>query len=185
MPNRRLRTTVAVALLGLAAGLAGCSTGGTGVATVRGATTTTSASAGFDQAFLSYTRCMRAHGVAMSDPVHRPGHSGLTLELPQPTTANAAARQACAHILAPVQAAKEAGAQQEVARWLPHLVDYARCMRAHDISMPDPGPDGQLNLGPVPGMTSSYGRYSPQFHAADAACRHLLPAGVRDNGTGP
>lgn len=27
--------------------------------------------------------------------------------------------------------------------------------------------------------------YSPQFRAADAACRHLLPAGVHNDGTGP
>jgi hypothetical protein len=51
--------------------------------------------------------------------------------------------------------------------------------------MLDPGPQGQLNLGDVPGITSEFGRYSPQFRAADSACRHLLPAGVRDDGTGP
>jgi hypothetical protein len=58
-------------------------------------------------------------------------------------------------------------------------------MRSHDINMLDPTPQGELNLGTVPGITSDYGRYSPQFRAADAACRHFLPAGVRDDGTGP
>jgi hypothetical protein len=58
-------------------------------------------------------------------------------------------------------------------------------MRAHDITMLDPTSSGALNLGHVPGMNSDFGRYSPQFRAADAACRRLLPAGVRDNGTGP
>jgi len=68
---------------------------------------------------------------------------------------------------------------------LPALTDYARCMRAHDIDMLDPTPQGELNLGRVPGITSDFGRYSPQFRAADSACRHFLPAGVHDNGTGP
>jgi hypothetical protein len=58
-------------------------------------------------------------------------------------------------------------------------------MRSHDINMLDPTPLGELNLGHVPGITSDFGRYSPQFRAADAACRHFLPAGVRDDGTGP
>jgi len=58
-------------------------------------------------------------------------------------------------------------------------------MRDHDIAMLDPGPQGQLDLGNVPGITSDFGRYSPQFRAADQSCRHLLPAGVHDDGTGP
>jgi hypothetical protein len=55
-------------------------------------------------------------------------------------------------------------------------------MRSHDIDMLDPNPQGSLNLG---GITSDFGRYSPQFRAADSACRHLLPAGVHDDGSGP
>jgi hypothetical protein len=58
-------------------------------------------------------------------------------------------------------------------------------MRGRNIDMLDPTPQGQLNLGHVPGITDNFGRYSPQFRAADATCRHLLPAGVRDDGTGP
>ena len=65
------------------------------------------------------------------------------------------------------------------------LTEYARCMRAHDISMLDPTPEGELNLGRVPGTNGNFGRYSPQFRTADAACRHFLPAGVHDDGTGP
>ena len=65
------------------------------------------------------------------------------------------------------------------------LAGYARCMRAHDIAMLDPTSSGQLNLGNVPGISSNFGRNSPQFRAADAACRHLLPTGIHDDGTGP
>jgi len=87
--------------------------------------------------------------------------------------------------VAKIFAAKQAGANRELARWLPSLVRYAQCMRSHDIPMLDPGSQGQLNLGPVPGITSDFGRYSPQFRSADHACRHLLPAGVHDDGSGP
>ena len=58
-------------------------------------------------------------------------------------------------------------------------------MRAHDIGMLDPTSQGQVNLGNVPGITGDVGRYSPQLRAADAACRHLLPANIHDDGTGP
>jgi len=79
---------------------------------------------------------------------------------------------------------KKGGAAQ-VAPELPALTRYAECMRSHDIDMLDPTPSGALSLGNVPGITASFGRYSPQFRAADSACRHLLPASVHDDGTGP
>ena len=65
------------------------------------------------------------------------------------------------------------------------MLNFTRCMRARDIAMLDPTSYGELNLGRVPGISGDFGRYSPQFRAADAACRHLLPAGVHDDGTGP
>jgi hypothetical protein len=58
-------------------------------------------------------------------------------------------------------------------------------MRSHAIAMLDPGPMGELSLGNVPGINNGIGRYSPQFHLADQACRHLLPASIHDDGTGP
>jgi hypothetical protein len=134
---------------------------------------------------VSFTRCMRAHGVQMSDPYHRPGHQGLSIDLPEQGPQTSAAYSVCGHYMAPIMAAKAAGAAALSATHLQALTDYARCMRGHDISMLDPGSQGQLELGNVPGLTSDFGRYSPQFRAADTACRHLLPAGVNDDGTGP
>lgn len=138
-----------------------------------------------NQDFVHYTQCLRAHGVDEPDPRQLPGHSGLSFEMPADTPANHLALTACNHFIAKEVAAKEAGASRELAQWLPLLVHYASCMRNHDIPMLDPGPQGQLNLGNVPGVSSDFGRYSPQFRSADAACRHLLPHGIRDNGTGP
>jgi hypothetical protein len=138
-----------------------------------------------DTDFINFTRCLRSHGVAEPDPFHRPGHTGLSIEVPTPNAHNRAALAACNHFIAKIVATKEAGASRQLASWLPALTRYAACMRSHDISMLDPGPAGELNLGNVPGITSDFGRYSPQFRTADTACRHLLPAGVHDDGTGP
>jgi hypothetical protein len=188
---------VAAALVAGLAGVmaAGCSSGssGPGVASLAGqhassdtvAAGTGQTSAQLDQDFVNFARCLRQHGVNEPDPFHRPGHSGLSVYVPTPSPATRPALAACNHFLAAVEAMKAAGARSELTRWLPSLVRYAACMRSHDIPMLDPGPQGQLNLGNVPGITSDFGRYSPQFRAADTACRHLLPRAVHDDGTGP
>lgn len=138
-----------------------------------------------DQDMVNFARCMRAHGVQMSDPVHHPGHAGLSIDMPTRDSATSAAYGVCEHFMSKIEQMKAAGAASMRVPELAALTRYAVCMRDHDISMLDPGPQGQLNLGNVPGITSDFGRYSPQFRAADQACRHLLPPGVRDDGTGP
>ena len=135
-----------------------------------------------DQDMLDYARCMRAHGVNMPDPVHIPGHPGLSLVTSSTPPPSRAATVACTHFLQPIIQAKTAA--MTPAR-LAALASYARCMRSHGINMLDPTSSGQLNLGTVPGISSNFGRNSPQFRAADAACRHLLPTGIHDDGTGP
>jgi hypothetical protein len=193
--HRRHRPLRAVALLALSAAaiaLAACSSPAAGpqVAHLAGHGTRTNGSgqlttAQSDLDMISFARCMRAHGVAVRDPFHRAGHSGLSIEIPSQTASNRPAFSACNHFLAPIVSMKNAHAAAVAAPELHALTEYARCMRAHDIGMLDPTTDGQLNLGMVPGITSNFGRYSPQFRAADGACRHFLPAGVNDNGTGP
>ena len=101
------------------------------------------------------------------------------------TAATAPAMAACNHFIEPIIQMKLSHQQALAASRLRALTDYARCMRGHDIPMLDPTTLGALNLGNPPGVSGNFGRYTPQFHAADAACRHLLPAGVADNGTGP
>jgi hypothetical protein len=134
---------------------------------------------------VDFARCMRGRGVQMPDPFHRPGHAGLTIELPTHDSATASAYAACTHFIQPIIQAKQAGAAAKAVPHLQALTYYARCMRGRDISMLDPTAQGALNLGSVPGISGGFGRYSPQFRAADTACRHLLPAGVHDDGTGP
>ena len=137
-----------------------------------------------DRAMLEFAHCMRAHGVDMPDPFHRPGHSGLSIELPDgaPRTL---AYTACVHYIRAIVAAKEAGARPITATVRLALIHYAECMRTHGIPMLDPTPDGSLSLGNVPGLSNGAGRYSPQFRFADTSCRHFLPPTIHDDGTGP
>jgi hypothetical protein len=138
-----------------------------------------------DRDMIDFTRCMRSHGVQVPDPVHRAGHTGLSIEIPTETAATRSAWNVCSHLIEPIIALKQAGAASQTGPHLAALTRYAQCMRGHDIGMLDPTSYGALNLGNVPGISSDFGRYSPQFRAADASCRHLLPAGIRDDGTGP
>jgi hypothetical protein len=186
----RYALTLLAAAAALAAGCSSAGPPGRAVASLSGRSAparssgpvTTSQS---DQDMIHFAACMRRHGVQMSDPYHRPGHAGLSINLPTKDAATLPAYSACDHFMAPLVQAKQAGAAQQAAPHLAALTRYAQCMRRHDINMLDPTPLGELNLGHVPGITSDFGRYSPQFRAADAACRHLLPRGVRDDGTGP
>jgi hypothetical protein len=184
---------VVLAALGLT-GLAGCgSAGGAGrtVASLPGGHRTAGHGTGppnvaqTDADFVAFAHCMRAHGVEMSDPFHRPGHAGLSINLPTRDQSTRAAYAACNKYIAPIIVAKQQGGAARSPQVMAALTEYAHCMRAHDISMLDPTQFGGLNLGTVPGITNDFGRYSPQFRSADAACRHLLPAGVHDDGTGP
>jgi len=181
-----------LALSTAALALAACSSGHAGpqVAHLPGhgsqaRTTGQQTGAQMDRDMINFAHCMRAHGVQMRDPFHRPGHAGLSIDMPERGPATNAAYAACTHFIQAITDIKKAGAASQAAPHLGALTRYAQCMRSHDISMLDPTPQGELNLGNVPGITSDFGRYSPQFRAADAACRHFLPAGTRDDGTGP
>jgi len=132
------------------------------------------------QRLVKFAECMRSHGIDVPDP------QAGRVQIPVATdSATAAALRACQQWLPALNAGAVSSQNAKLAAELPGLIAYARCMRGHDIAMLDPNSFGALNLGPVPGITNGFGRYSPQFRAADAACRHLLPAGVHDDGTGP
>ncbi len=132
------------------------------------------------QRLVKFAECMRSHGIDVPDP--QPGRAQIPAGTDPATTA---ALRACQHWLPSLKPGSGVRPNASLAAELPGLIAYARCMRGHDIAMLDPNSFGALNLGQVPGITNDYGRYSPQFRAADAACRHLLPAGVHDDGTGP
>ena len=181
LKRARVKRSVAALAAAVAAGLlaVACSSSPSGGATSQ---LTTAQS---DRGHINFAHCMRAHGVQMPDPFHIAGHAGLSIYDPPRTSATHAAWAACGHFMQPAFNRKQVSQQALAAPRLRALTDYARCMRAHDIAMLDPTALGQLNLGNVPGISGHFGRSSPQFRSADTACRHLLPAGVVDNGTGP
>jgi hypothetical protein len=171
----RLASIAAVAVL------AGC-----GAASTSGTTTESAAVPRVDRAMVQFARCMRAHGIDMPDPVQRPGREGLTIGFPEQVPATTGAYSACGHYLQPaIELKQRASAQRITLAVRLALIHYAECMRGHAVAMLDPNALGQLSLGNVPGIINGFGRYTPQFRAADHACRNLLPASVYDNGTGP
>jgi hypothetical protein len=107
------------------------------------------------------------------------------MQVPSRTASNGAAFDACVHFMEISDGGNGSGGPAISAAQLAARTSYARCMRSHDIAMLDPDPYGDLGLGKVPGINNGFGRYSPQFRAADSACRHLLPAGTHDHGSGP
>ena len=184
-PQRGLRG-LAAAMAGLSLAICACSSGqpGASVASLpshsaRPSTTLTQVQE--FQRLVQFAQCMRSHGTDVPDPT-----PGKPFQLPVATDPSmAAAMRACQKWLPSLNAGAAGGQNGKLAAELPGLIAYARCMRGHDIAMLDPNSFGALNLGPVPGITNDFGRYSPQFRAADAVCRRVLPAGVHDDGTGP
>jgi len=107
------------------------------------------------------------------------------MEVPTRTASNGAAFDACIHFMEISDGGDGSDGPAISQAQLAARTSYARCMRSHDISMPDPDQYGDLNLEKVPGIDNNFGRYSPQFQTADRACRHLLPAGSHHGGNGP
>lgn len=148
--------------------------------------TETAAALRSDRGMVRFAHCMRAHGINMPDPFHRQGHEGLSIQPPAHGPATTNAYKACGQFLQPSIELKQRGAAQAITPAMRlGLIRYAQCMRGHAVPMLDPNAAGQLSLGNVPGITNGFGRYTPQFHAADHDCRRLLPASIPDNGTGP
>jgi hypothetical protein len=161
-------------LLVLALALAACgggNDGNDGVASLGGgkATPTTSASAdggGSIQADLAYVRCMRQHGINLPDPkVDAQGNvtqghpPGLNPDDPKVR----AARRACRQYRENGGEARRPSPQQQQ-----EMVAFARCMRQHGINMPDPTPEGTVDMRGV-------NPDDPRFKAAERACPGFRP----------
>jgi hypothetical protein len=61
---------------------------------------------------------------------------------------------------------------------------FARCMRQHGIDMPDPSPNGGIEVKGGPGTANPD---SPKFKAAEQACQQYEPKGkksTQSNGSG-
>jgi len=167
---RRSRRTAAVALSALAAagGLTAC--GGSSSTHTAG----TSQGTGQQQRIAALTQfagCARAHGIPVPDPNSQGEISGSQqLEQQyQNTPQGQAALKACGSYLRTATAQLTPANTQQSRR---AVLLSVRCMRAHGIPVPDPGPDGQIN----PAAAASINKSSPQFQQAQQACAHLFPS---------
>jgi hypothetical protein len=138
----------------------------------------------------AYSACMRKHGVPnFPDPDSKGrlkiegGRAangqqvGLDVGSPQFKKAQRACKRLQPRGLTPTPQ-QQAKAQQQMLR-------FARCMRSHGVpKFPDPkfSPNGgsQLTIGKNTGVDPS----SPQFQAAQKACRKLVPGSALSGGPG-
>jgi hypothetical protein len=121
----------------------------------------------YDQA-IAYAQCMRSHGVSGFPDPNAQGVFALGGVNPSSSQFQSA-QKACqsldkyAHIMSPRQQATE----------VQQALKYANCMRSHGIlNFPEPPAPGS---GPTMVNPSSIDTASPQFAAAQRACRKYLP----------
>jgi hypothetical protein len=141
-----------------------------GVASLAGATPTTSAgnaNSGKGQAALNWARCMRQHGINLPDPKFDAwGHSQQQLPSGAQTKSPKfkAADQACQKYLPNGGASEKPNPQEQQ-----QMLQFARCMRQHGIAdFPDPD-NGHFQW---PGSPE---RDTPKFKAAQQACERAVP----------
>jgi hypothetical protein len=185
-PRGRLRhPSLLVAVVGaLALGACGSSNGNGGAG---GGTSND------DKAFqgaLKYAQCMRDHGIDMPDP-QRVGNGGIKQTMKAGANVSNAKMQAaqkdCQKYMS-VGGGRTLSAGER-AKVQNAMLDYAKCMRAHGVDMPDPkfnnsggGVTFQLGgPGKTGGSTGGPNPESPAFKKADEACHSKL-AGLAKGG---
>jgi hypothetical protein len=175
---RRLYLAGLVGALALTLGVAACGGGGkaNGVASLNGANkptaTTTASSSDPRQAMLNFARCMRQHGINVPDPkpgggIEIKGSGGPGGAKPDDLKFKAA-QQACNKYLPNGGQPTKPNPQEQQ-----QMLAFARCMRQHGINIPDPSPNGGIEMRGVPGVNPD----SPTFQAAQQACQQYEPHG--------
>jgi hypothetical protein len=124
---------------------------------------------------LAYAQCMRDQGITnFPDPDSEGNLSidGDTLGVDPQSPQFEAAEEACEYLNPPPPASEQPDIDLDA------MLEYAQCMRDEGISaFPDPNAEGGFELGDAVGIDS------PQFEAADEACKHLLPGGGEGGST--
>lgn len=164
---------LAAALASIALLAAAC--GGSGSSATSGATAYKTAY----QKALSYTRCMRSHGVpGFPDPTSQGTFipTGIDPHSPQFQSADST----CHHLLPAGRGQRTAAQQQQVEI---NALKIAACVRAHGIpDFPDPVFSGStVEFQPPPGKRVSFG--SPQLQSAFQTCRALQKARNKGGGS--
>lgn len=149
-----------------ACGLAAAVTGIALVAACGGGRSSTVAGATTYQKALTYTHCMRTHGVPdFPDPTSQGTFSTHITLSPQVQSA----QSHCADLLPSRGQMVAADRHQGLSKFL----KFSACMRSHGIpNFPDPVVHGSgLEISVPPGVDSN----SPPFQSAQQACRTFLP----------
>jgi hypothetical protein len=120
------------------------------------------------QIAIDYAKCMRSHGAPNWPDPNSQGQFLKTKTNSADFQAPASAYNACVHLL-PNGGQLTAAQQQIIA---PLMLKFADCMRAHGITnFPDPTVNAN---GVTVEPSRSLDRSSPQFHAAQQACRKYM-----------
>ena len=170
---------LAVLVTATAAGLAGCGGGPASPARASGGPASPAGASGgsprLAQALaqaLSFSRCMRAHGITgFPDPKEAGGQISITMRVGPRSNLNPhspryqAAQNACKTF----QPAGNMTAAQKAAANA-RALKYSQCMRSHGISSyPDPNGQGTIVVQAGGGIAPN----SPQFQHAQTACQSL------------
>jgi hypothetical protein len=175
-----LALAAAAALVLFASACGGSS--GEGVAQVdpaaTGTTTTGPGSPGGSSSAdpVAFSACMRANGVPKFPDPDRDGRIRFRDPVDPESPQFEAARRACRKL----EPEESAPSPAEQARERAQLLKFSACMRAQGLTkFPDPDPSGGISIGRDIGITPN----SPQFKAAEKACRNFLPGeGGSSNG---
>jgi len=181
---RRARVAAIIVMAAAAQLVAACSGGPS--STGSGGSPNAGGSANSPSA-LAFSRCMRSHGVPNFPGPDAAGNIIQHVAAGQPTGNTPQEQKAddtCHHLL-PGGGTSNTGTQR---RTVTRLLKLAACMRAHgEPNFPDPtvssAPAGADTVSLPGNITLSLGSAgidtkSPQFQAAQRACRSLLPAGL-------
>jgi hypothetical protein len=172
----QIRFLTVAALLAASASLALTACGGS--------SPSKAASSSPQDAMLKFARCMRQHGVNFPDPT---GSGPVSIHITNPQAFDAA-QNACAKYRA---AGEKSISPAQRAQFQDRALQFARCMRAHGVNVPDPqttGNGGAISIhkqvgpgGPTGPSSGGPDPSSPTFQAAQKACQSLLgkgPAGA-------
>jgi hypothetical protein len=136
-------------------------------------------SQGNEQQILTFTRCMREHGVNISTP-NGPGGGPVKVTGTTPQVMEAA-QKACARYQP--QGGAEKLSPAERARREDQVREFARCMREHGVEVQTQTSNGDVRIGI---NANGVRPESPAFQAAQKACESYLPKppGGRTGGPG-
>jgi hypothetical protein len=115
---------------------------------------------------LRFNRCMRSRGVPISDTATTPA---AALTAGAPASILQAAIAACRQY---EQGAFSTITPQDRSRFTHAFLEYAICLRAHGVNVPDPSEAGGNGFG----QKLLAAETAPNFKAANTACRRNLPA---------